>query len=428
MNKNQCLRCSICFCNWNIWQHKSLHLYTNLNRGKRRQECWCITRIIGKNNYIHKQLPQQIHKGSLSLSPWNTHAYTLLSALKITISHTANAFYMSKGSFQHLSLKRQTKNCFIKKLNYRRIAGSCPYECVLMTSMGTEQTPLNSVSHWRQFTLVTGVSPDLHQRVRKRNSLWQFWTCHILISVFLSYHAGRAEASSSSASVSGVSRRAKPFGGRETKAQAHQLLAQSHSWDSCRRWNKPRPPPDSEADTSAAASPRACDQGSAFVMSNQLLKNTSRFPPAACCNLPGERPAPGAPVPAAGSPPAPRPPPWPSPSPPCLRSRCAPLPLASTPAVPTPVLLEVMLQSLPPLPPPRPGPGRPLPSSWPLSSLPGIGLPEADIKNPLLAIRGFVHAESHTHLQIPVWHGNALRFGFSDEHFKVFLRTWVVRH
>lgn len=41
--------------------------------------------------------------------------------------------------------------------------------------------------------------------------------------------------------------------------------------------------PDSEADTSATASPEACDQGcfggySAFIMSNQLLKNTAGFP------------------------------------------------------------------------------------------------------------------------------------------------------
>lgn len=60
-------------------------------------------------------------------------------------------------------------------------------------------------------------------------------------------------------------------------------------------------------------------------------------------------------------------------------------------------LLGAMLQRLqPPL--PR---GRPLPSSWPLSSLPGIGLPEAGIKNPLLEIKRLAHAESHSHLQIP---------------------------
>lgn len=192
-NKNKCLKCSIYLCNWDIWERRSLHLYTNLNREKWRQECWCITRIIGKNNYIHKQLPQQIYKTSLSLPPWHTHVYTLLSTLKITISHVANAFYMSKGSFHHLSLKRQAKSLFIIKLNYRRTAGSGCYECVLITFIGTKQTLLNSVSHWRHFTLVIGVSPDLHQPMWKRNSLWQFWTCHVLIPPFLCYHTGSAE-------------------------------------------------------------------------------------------------------------------------------------------------------------------------------------------------------------------------------------------
>lgn len=56
--------------------------------------------------------------------------------------------------------------------------------CVIITT-DTKWTPLNSVSHWCRFTLVTSVSPDLHQPAWKRNTLWQFWTCHVLISPFL---------------------------------------------------------------------------------------------------------------------------------------------------------------------------------------------------------------------------------------------------
>lgn len=100
------------------------------------------------------------------------------------------------------------------------------------------------------------------------------------------------------------------------------------------------------------------------------VKKHSWFPPAACCSLLGEHPAPSTAVPGAGNP-------LPTPSTltpaftSCLHSSCTPLPtplpLASAPTLPTPLLLRVTLQSLL-----CPREGLFLPSSWPLSSLPGI--------------------------------------------------------
>lgn len=108
----------------------------------------------------------------------------------------------------------------------------------------------------------------------------------------------------------------------------------------------------------------------------------SWFPPTACWNLSSEHPAPSVAVLTAGS------------------------LLACTPSTLTLAFPSLALQPLHPVAPPLcshcshpgsgqghtskppPPPGRPLPSSWPLSSLPGIRLPEADIKNPLFAISG----------------------------------------
>jgi len=123
-------------------------------------------------------------------------------------------------------------------------------------------------------------------------------------------------------------------------------------------------------------------------MSNQLLKNTAGFPQILVATRRASTQLPTLLSPC-GEPPCPT-----LLFPSLLCSPCALLPLASTPALPTLVLLGVTLQSVL-------SPRRPLPSSWHPSSLPGIGLPEADIKNPRPATWGFVHAESHTHLQIP---------------------------
>lgn len=90
--------------------------------------------------------------------------------------------------------------------------------CAIITA-GTKWTPLNSVSHWCCFTLVTGVSPDLHQPVWKRNSLWQFWTCHVLISPFLypQKHTGFLPCYLSFRDTKGC-QQATPFSGGETRA------------------------------------------------------------------------------------------------------------------------------------------------------------------------------------------------------------------
>lgn len=330
----------------------------------------------------------------------------------------------------NISLKKgRQKNSFIKKLNYRRIAGSGLDDCVLITYIGTEQTPLNSVSHWRQFTLVTDVSHDLHQHMWKRNSLWQFWTCHILISVFLSYRTGRGEASASSISVSGVSRWATPFGGGETKTQAHQLLAQSHSWNSCRWWNK----------TLVSwflgwyfshCLPWGIWSGLLWRLLSihyvkPAVKKHSLFPPTACCNLSGEHPARSTAVPTAGS--------LPVHTPSSLTLAFPSLPPqpqhpAACPSCPSPLL--------PPFPPrfcsgshfkvsrpPRKASSfrlAPLQPPWHQSSW--SRYEKSPTCSGLCTPRAILTCRYLFDTEMPSW------FGFSDEHFKVFLRTWVVRH
>lgn len=81
--------------------------------------------------------------------------------------------------------------------------------------------------------------------------------------------------------------------------------------------------PDSWA---ATASPRACDQGSAFIVSNQLLKS-QLVSPNCLLQLVWRTPSSQRCCPRRGKPPVPQP----SPSPPSLRSRCTPLPAPAAP-------------------------------------------------------------------------------------------------
>lgn len=173
--------------------------------------------------------------------------------------------------------------------------------------------------------------------------------------MFLFYHTGRGEASTFRDSVMGVSRWATPFGGRETRAQAHQLLVQSHSWNNC-RWQKKILVSWFLNWYFSHCFPWGMWSGLLWRLLSPhyvkpAVKKHSRFPPAACCNLSGEHSAPGTAVLGAGNPLPTRPPPWPLSSPPCLRSSCTPLParlpLASSPTLPTAALLGVTLQSLP---------------------------------------------------------------------------------
>lgn len=155
-------------------------------------------------------------------------------------------------------------------------------------------------------------------------------------------------------------------------------------------------------------------------MSNQLLQNIAGFPQPLVKTCPASTELPVWLSSLLGASLSARPLPWPLPSPPWLCSRCTLLPLHSAPTVPTLVLVRVTLQSLL-----HPQEGLFLPPGPSPASLASVFLQEIS-KIPYLQSRVCTR-QSHTHLQIPVWHRNALCFGFSDEHFKVFLRTQFVR-